>query len=161
MIVLSMFLILFSISLFPYNFYMDRARVENSMDTIRQEWILMHQSIKNGLLYDNSSHAHAYISLEKGKWEMDIYTSTGTMSPKKLYKSIPFDGSVEVIDFSGIELGSAQWVVYHIAPPMATGSFSTGSIEQSLTGIILTIGYSWATLESRRARQVLLRPYYD
>ena len=107
MIVLSMFLILFSISLFPYNFYMDRARVENSMDTIRQEWILTHQSIKNGLLYDSSSHAHAYISLEKGKKVMDIYTSNGAMGPRKLYKSIPFEGSVEVLDFSGMALGSA------------------------------------------------------
>lgn len=161
MIVISMMLILFGISLFPYNFYMDRARVENSMDIVRQEWILAHNDIKNGLLYENTNHAHAYILLEKGKRSLDIWISSGSTSPKKLYKSIPFEGAVEILDFSGVSLGSSNSILYHISPPYATGAYSTGTTEYSLTGITMILGYSGASLESHRARQVLLRPYYD
>lgn len=161
MIVISMVMILFGISLFPYDFYMDRARVENSMDIVRQEWILTHNDIKNGLLYDDSSHAHGYIVLEKGKRSMDVYISTGSTNPKKLYRSVPFEGSVEILDFTGITLGPTNSVVYHISPPYATGSYSTGTIEYNLTGVTMILGYTGASLESRRARQVLLRPYYD
>jgi prepilin-type N-terminal cleavage/methylation domain-containing protein len=46
MIVISMIAILLSIGLFPYSYYMERARVEKTVDKISQEWIIAHQNIR-------------------------------------------------------------------------------------------------------------------
>lgn len=161
MIVIAMIMMLFAISIFPYNYYMDRARVENTIDTISQEWILAHNDVRNGILYDDSHHANLYVILKKWSHTIDIMSSVWWDTPKKIYKSFSFDGNEEILGFSGVELGSTQTVSYHIAPPFATGSYSTGTTESTLTGIIMTVGYSWATLDSRRARNILLRPYYN
>lgn len=61
MIVITLVVILMGIALFPYDYYMDRSRVEKNIDMVAQEWILAHNDIKNGLLYDASSHAHLYL----------------------------------------------------------------------------------------------------
>jgi len=139
MIVISMIMILMGISLFPYNYYMDRARVEKNIDTISQEWILAHNDVKNGILYDTESNAHLYVYLFTGSNQMDIYMSTGGASPQKLYKSVALDRGIEIQSFSGIDLGSATGVIYHIIPPYALGMYATGSTEYALTGITMTI----------------------
>lgn len=46
MIVIAMMAILIGSGIFPYAYYMDRARVEKTIDTISQEWIIAHQKIK-------------------------------------------------------------------------------------------------------------------
>lgn len=161
MIVMTMIAILFGIALFPYNYYMDRARVEKNIDHLAQEWILAHNDIRNGYLYDTESHAHFYLHFPLGAEKVDIYMSTWGMSPQKYLRSVPFDKGIGIRWFSGITLGdSSTGVVYHIAPPLAEWLYSTGATELSLTGIHMTLGYDGAPLETGRARQVLLRPYY-
>lgn len=160
MIVMTMIAILFGIALFPYNYYMDRARVEKNIDHLAQEWILAHNDIRNGYLYDSQSHAHFYLHFPLDAEKVDIYMSTGGTSPQQYLRSIPFDKNVGIRSFSGIELWTATGVVYHITPPLAEWLYSTGSAELSLTGIQMTLGYEGAPLETGRARQVLLRPYY-
>jgi prepilin-type N-terminal cleavage/methylation domain-containing protein len=46
MIVISMIAILLSTGIFPYSYYMERARVEKTVDKISQEWIIAHQNIR-------------------------------------------------------------------------------------------------------------------
>lgn len=157
---ITMIAILMGIALFPYGYYMDRSRVEKNIDSISQEWILAHNDVKNGILYDTGSHAHLYLHFATGAESVDIYMSTGGTSPQKIYKTIPLDSNVRIQSFSGIELGSASGIIYHIEPPYGYGKFSTGGTEISLTGITMTIGYPGASLASGRARQILLRPYY-
>ena len=65
-IVITMIGILLSMGTIPYNYYMDRSRVERTIDQIAQEWVLAHNSVKNGVLTNDKSHnAHLYIELEK------------------------------------------------------------------------------------------------
>lgn len=161
MIVMAIIVILMSITLFPYNFYMQRSQVEKNIDSIAQEWILLHNDIKNGLLYDSNAHAHLYLDFASGSEKIDIYESTGTNSPQRLYRTLTLDTGIEIQSFSGISLGWSSHVFYHILPPYGKGLFSTGtSAEVAFTGVILRIGYPGASLESGRAREILLRPYY-
>ena len=45
---------------------LERSRVERTIDQIAQEWVLAHNSVKNGVLTNDKSHnAHLYIELEK------------------------------------------------------------------------------------------------
>lgn len=56
MIVIAMIMILMSIGMVPYGYYMDRAQVEKTIDGITQEWVLAHNSVRNGILYDRDHH---------------------------------------------------------------------------------------------------------
>ncbi len=105
MIVMAIIVILMSITLFPYNFYMQRSQVEKNIDSIAQEWILLHNDIKNGLLYDSNAHAHLYLDFASGSEKIDIYESTGTNSPQRLYRTLTLDTGIEIQSFSGISLG--------------------------------------------------------
>lgn len=160
MIVTTMIAILMGIALFPYGYYMDRSRVEKNIDSISQEWILAHNDVKNGILYNPDSHAHLYLHFTIGAESVNIYMSTGGTSPEKFYKTLPLEQKIQIQSFSGIELGGTSEIIYHIEPPYGYGKFSTGGTEVSLTGITMTIGYPGASLASGRARQILLRPYY-
>ena len=160
MIVITLVVILMGIALFPYDYYMDRSRVEKNIDMVAQEWILAHNDIKNGLLYDASSHAHLYLHFPLWSNTLDLYTSSGDLSRDKPYKTLKFDRNIQIQAFSGIELGWSSEVVYHIQPPYGHGAFSTGWTEVVLTGVTLILGYPGASLESGRARRILLRPYY-
>ena len=117
MIVMVIIVILMSITVFPYSFYMDRYRVEKNFDMLSQEWILAHNDVKNGLLYNSDTHAHLYLDFASGSEQIDIYKSTGATSPRTLYRTISFDSHIQIQSFSGIDLGSSSHVLYHIAPP--------------------------------------------
>lgn len=165
-IVITMIGILLSIGTIPYNYYMDRSRVERTIDQIAQEWVLAHNSVKNGVLTSDKNHnAHLYIELEKWSRSIKIESSTGGNLPRSPYKMIPLDSNIEIQSFSGITLGSATGITYEISPPYGTGMFFTGSIGDNpsfwSTGVTMIIGYPGATEESGRARKILLRPYYD
>ncbi len=163
MIVIAMILILLGSGLYPYSYYMERARAEKTMDKISQEWILAHQAIRGWLLHEGTgSHAHMYIQMKKWSWAIIYSTSTGGTSPKVEYRKYTFDPPIQILGFTGSIDATTADLVYHISPPFATGAFSTGtSLESYLSGVILTIGYPGATRESRRARDILLRPYFD
>lgn len=109
MLVITMIGILMSITMIPYGYYMDRARVERSIDQVSQEWILAHNNVRNGVLTDNKEHnAHMYVELALGKDTIDMYTSTGGTSVKKLYKTVRLDDNIEILGFSGITLTRAD-----------------------------------------------------
>lgn len=157
--------ILLSIGMIPYNYYMDRSRVERTIDQIAQEWVLAHNSVKNGVLTNDKNHnAHLYIELEKGSNSIIITSSTWGDSLRSLYKTISLDSNIEIQSFSGIILWS-MGVTYEISPPYGTGIFFTGAIGVNpsfwSTGITMIIWYPGATEESGRARKILLRPYFD
>ncbi len=165
-IVITIIGILMSIVTLPYNYYMDRSRVERTIDSIAQEWMLAHNNVRNGVLTVAKDHnAYLFVELEKGKDGITLWSSTGWDSPRTLYKTISFDRNIQIQDFSGISLGTATGITYEIMPPYGKWAFFTGALDQNptfgSTGITMTIGYMGASEESGRARKILLRPYYD
>ncbi len=160
MIVISIILSLSAIGFFPYSYYMQRVRVENTIDIVSQEWIMAHADVRNGKLIGDSS-AHVYMKFEKGSDHISVLTGTGWKWALTPSRDITFDDGIKIIGFSWVTLWWDVTLTYHITPPFATGAFSTGSTESFLTGIILKIGYPGTTEDSRRIRDILLRPYYD
>ncbi len=162
MIVIAMIALLLWSSIFPYTYYMDRARVEKTIDAISQNWIIAHQDIRWGLLHQGTlSHAHIYIEMKEWDGFITLSTSTGGSSPKKEYKKYVFDKSIKILELTGSIDAATTNIIYHIYPPFATGAFSTwGMTESSMTWVILTVGYPGASRESRRARDMILRPYF-
>ena len=163
MIVISMIALLLWSGIFPYMYYMDRARVEKTIDAISQEWIMAHQNIRWGLLHEGTwSHAHMYIDMKEWDGFITLSTSTGGSSMKKVYKKYVFDKNITILELTGSIDAATTDLIYHISPPFATGAFSTGvTMESYMTWVILTIGYPGASRDSRRARDMLLRPYFD
>ena len=163
MIVIAMIAMLLWSGIFPYEFYMQRARVEKTIDKISQEWIIAHQDIRWWLLHQWTwSHAHMYIGMKEGDDFITFSTSTGELSPKITYKKYSFEGKIQILELTGSIDPSATELMYHISPPFATWAFSTWWIDESyFSGVILTIGYPWASRESRRARDMILHPYFD
>lgn len=51
-IVMCIMAILTGVAFIPYNYYMDRARVEQTTNSIAQRWTLAHADVRNGLLFD-------------------------------------------------------------------------------------------------------------
>lgn len=47
MIVISVIVILTSIGFFPFSYYLERARVEKNIDSLSQEWLILHEDIRN------------------------------------------------------------------------------------------------------------------
>jgi hypothetical protein len=85
-----------------------------------------------------------------------MYLSTGSTSEKKLYKTLTLESKIIMTEFSGSGLpADTTELKYTISPPYATGAFAP-----SASGVILSVGYPGATKESRRVRDILLRPYY-
>lgn len=163
MIVMSMIALLLWSGIFPYMYYMDRARVEKTIDTISQEWIIAHQNIRWGLLHEGSgSHAHMYIEIKEWDGFITFSTSTGWSSTKKEFKRYVFDPNIKILELTGSIDTATTDLIYHISPPFATGAFFTGGLsEVTMTGVILTVGYPGASRDSRRARDMILRPYFD
>jgi hypothetical protein len=64
MIVVTIIMILFSISILPYGYYMDRAYLERTTDSVGQEWILSHKQVRNGISYA-SGNANTIFIFEK------------------------------------------------------------------------------------------------
>ena len=84
-----------------------------------------------------------------------MYLSTGSTSEKKLYKTLTLESKIIITEFSGSGLTDTAELKYTISPPYATGAFAP-----TASGVILSVGYPGATKESRRVRDILLRPYY-
>lgn len=166
MIAISIIVILTSIGFIPFSYYLDRARVEKNADTLGQEWLILHEDIRNWLLYNPidtlSLHAHLYATFQKDSEYIDIEVSTWALSPKKFYKRINLEKPLKILAFSGSANG-ANSVIYHLVPPHATWSYIIDSNPETQisTWIIIEIWYTNATLSSWRARQILLRPRYN
>lgn len=101
MIVISIIVLLSSIGFFPFTYYLERARVEGNVDNLSQEWLIFHEDIRNGLLYDPtdsaSPHAHLFVTLKKDLSFIDVEIATGALSPRKLYKRIPLETSIKIL----------------------------------------------------------------
>jgi hypothetical protein len=166
MIVITIIVALTSIGFFPFSYYMERAKVEKNTDSLWQEWLILHEDIRNWLLYDPldlaSPHAHLFATFKKDIDYIDIEVATGSSSPRKLYKKIPLEKPIKILSFSGGANGS-NTVVYHLTPPFGTGAYKLdANIESAISSwIIIEIGYPNASLSSGRARQILLRPRYN
>ncbi|MBP9811954.1 prepilin-type N-terminal cleavage/methylation domain-containing protein [Candidatus Gracilibacteria bacterium] len=166
MIVITIIVTLTGIGFFPFSYYLERARVEKNTDNLAQEWLILHEDIRNGLLYDSldpiSQHAHLFATMKKDDNFIDIEVATGSSEPKKFYKRITLDKPLRILSFSGGANGANQ-VIYHLTPPFATGAYSVDANPPTSisTGIIIEIGYQNATLSSGRAKQILLRPRYN
>lgn len=103
MIVITMMMILSSIGMIPYGYYMDRAQVEKTLDMVSQEWILSHNSVRNGILYDTSKHADLYIKFESGAKNIEILLASGSTfstTEKKNYKILSLESKIEILTFS-------------------------------------------------------------
>ncbi len=172
MIVLSIVMILWGLSLFPYGYQLQRWYVERASDWIAQEWIIAHRAIRWWLEFDSTkgNHAHYLFVFEKWKSEIDSYLLSGSIVPDinslptdpniiRKYKTFSMGKEVKILGFSGslINVGNKIW--YLITPPNGEGAFFTGSTLFTLTGGEITIWYPGAGLYSGRIRTILLRPY--
>ena len=64
MIVMTIIIVLLGIGFFPYSYYMERARVEAAIDRVGQEWIIAHESVRNGKM-TGGEHTYTYIEMKK------------------------------------------------------------------------------------------------
>jgi lipopolysaccharide export LptBFGC system permease protein LptF len=114
MVVIGIIMFLFSLTLFPYGYYMQRAYVERVADTVGQEWILAHKEIRNGKLLQSDTFAHANTLLvfrpQAQKIEKYYFSGSidqiGDMSIDRLQQlevapSIDLDSSIRILSFSG------------------------------------------------------------
>ena len=98
-----MMMILMSIGMIPYGYYMDRAQVEKTLDMVSQEWILAHNSVRNGILYDTNKHADLYIKFESGAKNIEILLASGSTFPltnTTNYKTLSLESKIEILTFS-------------------------------------------------------------
>ncbi len=174
MIVISIVIFLASLSFFPYAYYMKRSYVERSIDTLGQEWLIAHKDVRNGKLFSTDKHANIVLVFQKWAPWISAYLLSGSTLPAledfrvntsnaniKFHKQFSFDSDIEVLGFRGFTGSQTLGKLgYLITAPHGSGAYFTGSsIPFTLTGIFLTIGYTWASLETWRARELLLRPY--
>ncbi len=174
MIVIAIILVLFSIALFPYGYYMQRSYVENTIDTVGQEWILAQKEIRNGKMFDATKHANAVIIFRKGSEEIEQYMLSWTVLPPlsefsqntsnpniKTSKIIQFENNIEVLDFTGGSINATDSVLgYYIEAPFASGAFFTDSNKGFYSSwIYLIVWYTGSNLDEGLARKILLKPY--
>lgn len=171
MIVIAIILVLLSLVFLPYGYYMQRSYVERSIDTVGQGWILAHKDIRNGKLFDVSTTANKLLIFRQGATEIESYLLSGSTIPSldplptdpniiKKENPILLDSKIEILGFSGANIGNSTVLGYYIEAPSGSGTFFTGSLVPfSSTGVFVTIGYDGADISSGRARQILLRPY--
>ncbi len=171
MLVMTIIITLLGLSFFPYSYYIQRASVTASIDTIGQSWILAHKDIRNGQLFNESKSANKIFIMNKWSNEIEQYIFAGWDIPNidsfsthpdiRKEKSIMLDWAITLLDFSSSNLSHEDnFLGYYIEAPNARWMFFTGAwIPFSSTGIFLRIGYSGASIESGRVREILLRPY--
>jgi prepilin-type N-terminal cleavage/methylation domain-containing protein len=120
MIVIAIIMTLLGLVFFPYSYYMQRAYVENTVDTLSQGWILAHKDIRNGKLYGTGTTAHKVLVFQKGSEEVRQYLLSGTTLPNlntidsdtsvKVENPIRFESNTEILGFSGATLDTADIV---------------------------------------------------
>lgn len=174
MIVISIVIVLFSVSIFPYSYYMQRAYVERTIDSIGQEWVIAHKDVRNGKMFDTNKHANLILVFEKWREWIRQYLLSGTTIPTmgelvspssnsnlREISPVIFDSNIQILSFSwsNQHFLNDRILAYIIEAPYGRWQFFTGSQLFSSTGIFLTIWYTGSTLESGRARKILLRPY--
>ncbi len=174
MIVIAIVIFLFSIAIFPYSYYMERWYVERTMDSIGQEWILAHKEVRNGKMFDTNIHANKVLIFRKERGELEQYLLSWSTIPPigdfiasptnpdiKADTSLVFDSRIEILDFSGSAILSSgdNTLWYFIEAPYGSWTFFTGTTPFSSTGIFLTVWYTGASIDTGRARKILLRPY--
>jgi prepilin-type N-terminal cleavage/methylation domain-containing protein len=177
-IVMSIIMILLGIGMFPYGYYMQRAYTERSADGLAQEWVLAHKSIRSWLEFDplSGKHAHLFFVFEKGKSEIVSYIFSGSVNMNtfqypnlanlsnpniKKYKTYPMENGIELLGFSGSLMNLGDRIGYMIFPPLWEGLFFTGISLPWITtqNARINIGYPWASIDTGRAKQLLLRTY--
>lgn len=174
-VVISIIMILFGISMFPYRFYMQRAYTERAADGLAQEWVLAHKAIRWGIEFDPvaGTHARLLFIFEKGKSVVNSYLlASGSLitdmsilptDPTQIqpYKIYTMDDGVEILGFSGSVATTETRLGYLISPPYGSGVFFTGSLTSwlSLLNTRIIIGYQGTSNDNWRSREVLLRPY--
>lgn len=109
-VVIAIIMTLLGLIFFPYGYYMQRAYVERTTDTIGQGWVLAHKDIRNGRLYDIDKTANKVLILRKGSTRIDTYLLSGSRLPDfstldtnpdiKADTLIDFDSKVEILSFS-------------------------------------------------------------
>ncbi|MFZ2256464.1 MAG: prepilin-type N-terminal cleavage/methylation domain-containing protein [Patescibacteria group bacterium] len=107
MIVIAIIMMLLGLVLFPYSYYMQRAYVENTGDTIAQGWILAHKDVRNGKLFDIGTTANKLLIFRKGSREVEQYLLSGSVIPEltliennpdiRREKSILSDSDVQIL----------------------------------------------------------------
>lgn len=67
-IVIAIIAIVMGIGILPYGEYMKRAALNNQIDAIRQEWIIAHKEVRNGILIKKNGterNASIFIKIEE------------------------------------------------------------------------------------------------
>jgi hypothetical protein len=112
-LVIAIIMILFLVSTIPYGYYMNRARVEQSTESIAQKWTLVHTDVRNGILFDTSKNANMFLVFESGSSQIDIYLLSGSVIPSipiqesgdiKKYDTILFPKNIAIQSLSGVTL---------------------------------------------------------
>jgi len=171
-IVITIIVILFGISMFPYGYYMQRSYVDRAIDGVWQEWILSHKAIRWGLVFDEKrKHATVLMVFEKGKSDIETYILSGSSLPDisslstdiekiKKYKTLHLDNDVKILGFSWDLTPMWDKIGYIITPSEGDGFFyKDASNPYVFTGARMILGYDGATLGSGRAKEILLRTY--
>ncbi len=171
LIVMCIIAILMSVVFIPYNYYMDRGRVEQTTNTIAQRWTLSHTDVRNGLLFDMTTwkNANELVSISSGATKIDFYLLSGTTIPSNLpitvtspdirfSDSVFFPKNISILSITGVTLaGDGKSIWYFLQAPYGSGIFFTETTRSS-TWIILLIGYPGGTTANYRAREIYLAP---
>jgi prepilin-type N-terminal cleavage/methylation domain-containing protein len=97
MIVIAMIVILLGTSIFPYSYYMKRARLEKTLDAVSAEWIIAHQDIRSGKLHPSTKHASWIIDIKQGATTLDFYLTTGSTYIGSLERKLSFESGIQVL----------------------------------------------------------------
>lgn len=171
-IAITIIVILFWISVFPYGFYMQRSYTERAADWLGQEWILAHKAVRSGIEFDplTGKHAHMLIVFEKWKSTIQSYLLSGSTlsnlnslpnNPNQIikYKEFIMENGVEILGFTGAIPSNTNTLGYIISPPYGDWLFFTGSTWNPLDNARIIVGYPGAASSWGRSREVLLRTY--
>lgn len=170
MIVIAIISILFTISLLPYWYYIERANLEKTSDMIGQEWILGHKDIRNGKTWTGTQNANEVFVFKRWTHSVERYTLSGSANPSNIYSTdakkepnIDLDSWIQILSFSGAGVNESDaFLWYIIRAPYGKWEFFTGNyIPYSSSGVFLILGYTGATPDSNRQKRIYLRPYFE
>lgn len=58
---------------------MDRARVDQTVDQITQEWSFGHTRVRNGATFSGSTNANIYLQFQSGASSIEIYQTPSSL----------------------------------------------------------------------------------